>query len=149
MKRTHRLEKQIRFLAVGFHILFFLISFPVLAAQDAPPPADGGAVGPVPIGGAVSEPVRVRAPQPQYTNIARRACIQGVVVVEAIIDKEGNVTDVKLLKSLPLGLGDAAAKAIMGWKFKPATLHGNPVDVYYNLTVNFTLPNSHRPPQTH
>ena len=61
------------------------------------------------------------------------------MIVQAIIDKEGNVTNVKLLKSLPMGLGEEASKAVRNWKFKPATLNGKPVDVYYNLTVTFTL----------
>jgi protein TonB len=62
-----------------------------------------------------------------------------VVIVQAIIDKQGTVTDVKVLKPLPMGLDKAAADAVAKWKFKPATLNGKPVDVYYNLTVNFTL----------
>ncbi|MEE8523521.1 MAG: TonB family protein [Thermoanaerobaculia bacterium] len=109
------------------------------AIPNAPPPVDDGPIGPIPVGGNVVAPVKVYAPQPQYTEIARRARIQGVVIVQAIIDKEGDVSNVKLLKSLPMGLGEAAAKAIKTWKFKPATLNGKPVDVYYNLTVNFQL----------
>jgi protein TonB len=59
--------------------------------------------------------------------------------VQAIVTKEGDVQDVKVLKGLPMGLDAAAAEAVKKWKFKPATLNGKPVDVYYNLTVNFTL----------
>jgi len=106
---------------------------------DAPPPIDDQPVGPIPVGGDVVAPVKIYAPQPQYTEIARRARIEGIVIVQAIIDKEGNVTNVKVLKSLPMGLGEEAAKAIKNWRFKPATLNGKPVDVYYNLTVNFRL----------
>jgi periplasmic protein TonB len=84
-------------------------------------------------------PNKISAPQPQYTEIARKARIQGVVIVQAIINKQGNVTDVKVLKGLPMGLDQAAVDAIRKWKFEPATLNGKPVDVYYNLTVNFTL----------
>ena len=47
--------------------------------------------------------------------------------------------EVKVLKGLPMGLDQAAAEAVKKWRFKPATLNGKPVDVYYNLTVNFTL----------
>ncbi|MCB1101000.1 MAG: energy transducer TonB [Kiritimatiellae bacterium] len=56
-----------------------------------------------------------------------------------MIDKGGNVTDAKVLKGLPMGLDEKAIEAIKTWTFKPATLHGNPVSVYYNLTVNFRL----------
>ena len=88
----------------------------------------------------MNPPVKINAPQPQYTEIARKARIQGVVIVQAIIDKEGNVTSVKLLKGLPMGLDTAALDAIKRWKFKPATLaDGRPVAVYYTLTVNFQL----------
>lgn len=95
--------------------------------------------GPIHVGGDVKAPIKISTPQPQYTEIARKARIQGVVIVQAIIDKDGNVTNVQVLKGLPMGLDQAAVEAIKRWKFEPATLNGKPVDVYYNLTVNFTL----------
>ena len=104
---------------------------------DAPP--EKVPDGPIRVGGDVKPPEKVTAPQPQYTEIARKARISGVVIVEAIIDKAGNVTNVKVLKGLPMGLDDAAADAVKKWKFKPATLNGKPVSVIYNLTVNFQL----------
>ncbi len=104
---------------------------------EGPPPAEPE--GPIMVGGDVKAPIKEYAPPPQYTEIARKARIQGVVIVQAIVTKEGNVQDVKVLKGLPMGLDTAAADAVKKWKFKPATLNGKPVDVYYNLTVNFTL----------
>ena len=104
---------------------------------EGPPPSEPE--GPIHVGGDVSPPEKISAPQPQYTEIARKARIQGVVIVQAIIDKDGNVTNVKLLKGLPMGLGEAALDAIKKWRFRPATLNGKPVAVYYNLTVNFQL----------
>jgi TonB family protein len=105
---------------------------------EGPPPADEPE-GPIMVGGDVLAPEKINAPPPQYTEIARKARIQGVVIVQAIIDKEGSVTNVKVLKGLPMGLDQAAVDAIKKWKFKPATLNGKPVAVYYNLTVNFQL----------
>jgi len=58
---------------------------------------------------------------------------------EAIIDTGGNVTNVRVLKGLPMGLDRAAVEAVQKWKFKPATLEGRPVKVYYVLTVNFQV----------
>jgi len=109
----------------------------VFGIPDAPPVAEPE--GPIHVGGDVKPPEKLNAPQPQYTEIARKARIQGVVIVQAIVDKNGDVTNVKVLKGLPMGLEDEAVKAIKRWKFKPATLNGKPVDVYYNLTVNFRL----------
>ncbi|MCB1068754.1 MAG: energy transducer TonB [Kiritimatiellae bacterium] len=94
---------------------------------------------PLYVGDDVLAPVRVSTPSPQYTETAKKARIQGVVIVQTIIDKGGNVTDAKVLKGLPMGLDEKAIEAIKTWTFKPATLHGNPVSVYYNLTVNFRL----------
>ena len=69
-----------------------------------------------------------------YARMFREAGLQNVR-----IDKEGNVTNVKVLKGLPMGLEESAVDAIKTWRFKPATLNGKPVMVYYNLTVNFKL----------
>jgi protein TonB len=104
---------------------------------EGPPPDEPE--GPIMVGGDVKAPIKEYAPPPQYTEIARKARIQGVVIVQAIVTKQGDVQDVKVLKGLPMGLDTAAAEAVKKWKFKPATLNGKPVDVYYNLTVNFTL----------
>ncbi len=109
----------------------------IFGIPEGPPPVEP--TGPVRVGGDVAAPKKISAPQPQYTEIARKARITGVVIVEAIIDKQGNVTNVKILKGLPMGLDQAAADAIKKWKFEPATLNGKPVAVIYNLTVNFQL----------
>jgi len=109
----------------------------VFDIPEGPPPSEPE--GPIHVGGDVKAPVKTYSPQPAYTEIARKARIQGVVIVQAIIDKQGRVTNVKVLKGLPMGLDQAAVESIKTWKFQPATLNGKPVDVYYNLTVNFTL----------
>lgn len=109
----------------------------VFGIPDAPPAVEPD--GPIQVGGDVVAPEKLSAPQPQYTEIARKARIQGVVIVQAIINKQGEVTNVKVLKGLPMGLSEEAVAAIKRWSFKPATLNGKPVDVYYNLTVNFRL----------
>jgi protein TonB len=83
--------------------------------------------------------VKVSSPDPEYTEAARSARLEGVVIVEAIIDKQGRVTSTKVIKDQPMGLGAAAERAIKSWRFKPATLNGRPVEVYYNLTVNFRI----------
>lgn len=109
----------------------------VFGIPDGPPATEPS--GPIRVGGDVKPPKKTFFPSPQYTEIARKARITGVVIVEAIIDKQGLVTNVKILKGLPMGLDQAAVDAVERWKFEPATLNGKPVAVIYNLTVNFQL----------
>jgi TonB family protein len=94
---------------------------------------------PIRVGGDVAAPKKLHHVDPRYTEIARKARVEGVVIVEAIIDRQGNVTEVKVLKSLPMGLDQSAVEAIQKWRFEPSMLNGKPVPVRYNLTVNFTL----------
>jgi len=96
-------------------------------------------LGPIMVGGDVKAPRRLYDPRPGYTEMARKARIQGIVIVQATIDERGNVTDARILKGLPMGLDQKALEAVRKWKFEPATLDGEPVPVYYNLTINFTL----------
>jgi len=99
----------------------------------------GPATGPMQISGNVLAPVRVHSPDPHYPEEARHARVQGVVILQTIINKLGNVTDVKVLKGLPSGLTEAAVDAVSSWRFKPATLEGKPVAVYYLVTVSFSV----------
>lgn len=112
----------------------------VLFGSESIPSIPGG-MGrwPMKIGGGVLPPRKIYAPQPVYTEEARLGRIQGVVILEAIIDEQGNVRDVKVLKGLPMGLSESAAATAREWKFEPATLDGRPVPVYFNLTVRFSL----------
>ena len=105
---------------------------PVVVAQ----PADDE---PILVGGAVKKPEILVKTQPRYTELARRANIEGFVSLKAVIDERGYVTNLEVLKDLPMGLDKAAVDAVRTWRFKPATLHGRPVKVYYNLTVHFTI----------
>lgn len=95
--------------------------------------------GPVRVGGNVKAPTIVSRVDPEYTEIARKARVDGVVIIEAIIDRNGRVTQVKSIKGLPMGLTDSAMNAVKQWRFKPGTMGGQPVDVIFNLTVNFQL----------
>jgi len=99
----------------------------------------GPAIGPMQISGNVLAPVRIYSPDPRYPEEARHARVQGVVILQTIINTDGNVTDVKVLKGLPSGLTEAAVSAVSSWKFKPATLEGQPVAVYYLVTVSFSV----------
>jgi protein TonB len=107
-------------------------------------PGGSGAPGPaapeaVRLTAEMTRPVPVRQVQPRYTEAARRAGVQGVVVLEAIIDERGNVSNVRVLRGLPMGLDREAVEAVQQWKYRPALLNGRPVRVYMTLTAQFTI----------
>lgn len=91
------------------------------------------------VGGAVSRPVLRTGQPPRYPKVALRARIQGDVVLQAVIDERGRVSDVRVLRGLPMGLDQAAVDTVQGWTFEPAKLNGRSVKVYYTLTVKFQL----------
>ena len=100
----------------------------------------GGEVSPdaVRIGGNIRAPQKIRHVSPVYPELARQANVRGVVIVEVVVDREGRVSNAKVLRSIPL-LDDAAVDAVMQWTFTPTLLNGNPVPVIMTVTVNFTL----------
>jgi TonB family protein len=103
-------------------------------ARDLPP---GGVYSAVPPGG--SEPEEIDRVVPRYPSGARRAGIEGRVVVRGIVRRDGTIDNVEVIRDLPYGLGDAARQAVSRWRFRPATYRGEPIDVYYTVTVNFRL----------
>ena len=101
-----------------------------------PPTQDRNRV--IPVGGAVRAPVKIRDVMPVYPAVARAARAQGVVVLEAIIDRDGMVRDVRVVKSVPL-LDQAAIAAVRSWRYTQPTLNGIPVDVSMTVRVAFTV----------
>ncbi len=106
---------------------------------DAPPGTGRGGVDAVPVSGNILPTVKIYHPAPAYTEEARRARLQGVVILEATIDTKGEVVDVRVLKGLPLGLSESAVATAQQWRFKPATRDGQPVAVFFNLVITFSL----------
>jgi TonB family protein len=89
---------------------------------------------------AFSRPELKSGDRPRYTDEARRARVQGVVIVEVVIGKSGAVRSARVLKPLPMGLSEAAIEAARTWLFEPARIDGEPVAVYYNVSSMFLLP---------
>jgi protein TonB len=113
---------------------------PDARGTDDSGPGDDADGGPMVLRAGMKPPVVVARVDPRYTESARKVGLQGVVIVEAVIDERGRVTNVKVLRGLPLGLEEAAVAAVKQWRFEPATtLDGHPVKVYYNLTINFRV----------
>ena len=108
-------------------------------APATPEPPAAPPAGPYRIGGDVAPPHVLDRVPPRYTDAARAARVQGIVIVEAIIDEEGKVRNTRVLKGLPMGLDQAAVDAVAQWRFEPATRLGQPVSVYFILTVNFKV----------
>ena len=89
--------------------------------------------------GDVQKPVRLSGDAPGYPDEAKKERAEGIVVVRTVIDREGKVASTEIVESEREDLGDAAVAAIETWTFEPATLAGEPVPVYYHLTVRFRL----------
>lgn len=91
-------------------------------------------------GQGIKEPRRISGLPPEYPLIARNARVQGIVILEAVIDERGEVGRIKVLRSEPL-LDQAAITAVRQWRYTPTLLNGVPVSVLMTITVNFTLQN--------
>lgn len=101
-----------------------------------PPPADG----PPPDFVAVEEQaVPVNNPDPEYPDFARRAGIEGRVIVKAWVTAEGTVREVQLLRGTHELLDEAAVAAVRRWTFTPAKQNGRPVAIWVSIPVNFRL----------
>jgi TonB family protein len=88
----------------------------------------------------VSQGLLIKRVQPRYPQNALAMHLQGVVQLEAMIDKEGKIANMKVLKGDAV-LARAAMEAVRQWRYKPYYLDGVPVDIETQITVNFKLPN--------
>jgi protein TonB len=104
-------------------------------------PGWGGGVGggPYRVGGGVSAPRILFAPDPDYSEEARKAKYQGTVVLWVVVAPDGRPRDIRVQRSLGLGLDEKAMEAVRSWKFEPARKDGQPVAVQINVEVNFRL----------
>ena len=102
----------------------------------APPPPAAIDTTPLRVGGEIRPPRKLRHVAPVYPGIALQARISGTVVLEATIGRTGVVTDVRVLRSVPL-LDAAAGAAVQQWRYEPTRLNGEPVAVLLTVTVRF------------
>ena len=104
-------------------------------------PGWGGGIGggPYRVGGGVSAPRVLYAPDPEYSEEARKAKYQGTVVLWVVVGPDGRPRDIRIQRSLGLGLDEKAMEAVRSWKFEPAKKDGQPVAVQINVEVNFRL----------
>ena len=102
-------------------------------------PVEPGSSDPLRLGGEVRPPQKIYGSGPTYSDKARKAKINGAVIYEAVVDHEGCVQISRLLQKLHPDLDASAQWALERWVFRPATLNGKPVAVYYTLTMNFQV----------
>src|SRR5262249_36245454 len=104
-------------------------------------PGQGGGIGGgiYRVGGGVSAPHAIYAPDPEYSEEARKAKFQGTVVLWMVIGPDGRPRDMRVTRSLGLGLDAKALDAVRTWRFDPALKDGHPVAVQISLEVIFRL----------
>ncbi|HEY1679415.1 MAG TPA: energy transducer TonB [Candidatus Sulfotelmatobacter sp.] len=90
------------------------------------------------VSSGVQSGLLIRKVPPSYPPLARQARIQGTVILQAQISKEGNIINLQLISGHPM-LAPAAIEAVKQWKYKPYLLNGEPVEVETQVQVNFTL----------
>jgi protein TonB len=86
----------------------------------------------------VSQGLLIKKVQPAYPPLARQARIQGQVLLQAEISKDGNIQNLRLISGHPM-LAPAAIEAVKQWRYKPYYLNGEPVEVETQITVIFSL----------
>jgi TonB family protein len=91
------------------------------------------------VGGGVSAPIVIHKVEPEYTEEARAAKYQGTVLLYIEIGPEGTATNIKVQRSLGLGLDEKAVECVKQWRFKPGQRDGKPVTVAATIEVNFRL----------
>ena len=104
-------------------------------------PGEGGGVGGgvFRVGGGVSAPSVLVNVDPEYSEEARKAKYSGTVLLSVVVDSEGRAREIKVLKSLGMGLDEKAVEAVQKWKFKPGMKGGSAVNVRAQIEVNFRL----------
>lgn len=104
-------------------------------------PGTGGGTGGGPFrpGSGIEPPTVAREVRPSYTEEARRQGIEGDVVLEIVVLRDGRVGNVRVIRSLGAGLEQRAIEAVRQWRFNPARRQGQPVDVVVEVSVGFTL----------
>ena len=91
------------------------------------------------VGHGVTAPRPLNSPDPEYSDEARKAGLQGKCVLSLVVDSEGKPQDVKVSRSLGKGLDEKSVEAIQKWSFEPARKDGKPVAVRINVVVTFRI----------
>jgi protein TonB len=108
-----------------------------------PPPPPPARRGPVRVGGQIKEPALTYRVEPVYPGVAISANIEGTVILEAIVDEQGRVETVRVLRSVSV-LDRAAMDAVKQWRYSPVLLNGTPEKFILTVAVTFRLEGTNR-----
>ncbi len=100
-------------------------------------PVSSDTMAAVRVGGNIREPRKIKNVNPVYPPDALAANVQGVVIMDIVVSPQGDVVGARILRSVAM-LDQAAANAVMQWKFEPTLLNGEAVPVQMTVTVNFS-----------
>lgn len=87
----------------------------------------------------VTVPQLIFSPEPSFSDEARKAKAQGIVLLVLVVGKDGRAYDIHVRQSLGMGLDEKAIEAVTVWRFRPATLNGKPVATQIAVQVDFHL----------
>lgn len=104
-------------------------------------PGEGGGIGGglYRVGGGVSAPRPIYSPDPEYSEEARKSKFQGTVILWLIVDPDGGPRDIRIVRSVGMGLDEKSIEAVRTWRFEPARKDGKPVSVQITVEVSFRL----------
>jgi len=120
-------------------------SVEVSASRPTPVPSPAttlppGKAPPLRVGGDISQAQLIYQQKPQYPAAARAAGLQGEILIQAIIGRDGSVMNPVVVNgNVDAGLAQAALQAVSQWRYKPAMLNAQPVEILTTISVNFTL----------
>jgi TonB family protein len=127
-------------------VILLLFASRLTFAQAPPSDNTGGGVAPSPerpgaarVGGGVSPPRAIYAPDPEYSDEARLERFQGTCVLWLIVSADGSPRNIKVQRPVGHGLDEKAIEAVKQWRFEPAQQDGKPVPVQINVEVAFRL----------
>jgi protein TonB len=110
--------------------------------QEPPPPPPARPSGPVRVGGKITTPALVHRIEPNYPEFAARAGMEGVSILEAIVDERGRVAEVRVLRTAGPLLDREAIAAVRQWRYTPLVLNETPVRFILTVTLSFRLDNA-------
>jgi protein TonB len=109
------------------------------APPPPPPPPPSAPRTPVRIGGQIKQPELIKRVEPEYPGLAVKAHIQGIVILEATVNENGDVTEIRILRSANPLLDRAAESAVKQWRYSPVVLNGTRVPFILTVTLGFSI----------